>query len=78
MCSSDLLLHFRPMVNWGAIDKDDLECLTFCDSPDDAFGILKKHLETYYLTPTTAHEAAVPAIAKTRTGGPGAPAEKGT
>ena len=62
------LLDFRPMVTWEAIGKDDLKCLTFCDSPDDAFQHLKKHLETNYLTPKTAHDAQVPAIAKTRSG----------
>jgi uncharacterized protein (TIGR00730 family) len=59
------VLDFRPMVEWEAIDKSDLECLTFCDSPTDAFSHLKQHLETHYLKPKGHHEAQVPAIAKT-------------
>lgn len=60
------VLDFRPMVTWEAIEETDLRCLTFCDSPGDAFAHLKNHLETHYLTPRTPAEAQVPAIAKTR------------
>jgi hypothetical protein len=59
------VLDFKPMVTWEAISPADLKCLTFCDSPDEAFGHLKKHLEAHYLTPQAPHEAQVPAIAKT-------------
>src|SRR5207244_7132982 len=65
------LLDFRPMVTWEAIDKRDLDFLTFCDSPESAFQHLKKHLEAHHVTPKAPHEARVPALAKTRTGGPG-------
>jgi uncharacterized protein (TIGR00730 family) len=68
------LLDFKPMVTWEAIAPEDLKCLTFCDSPAEAFEHLKTHLETYYLTPQTPHEAQVPAIAKTSSGGPGSAA----
>jgi uncharacterized protein (TIGR00730 family) len=62
------LLDFKPMADWGAIDKSDLNCLTFCDRPEDAFKHLKQHLETHYLKPQGHHEAQVPAIAKTSRG----------
>ena len=68
------VLDFKPMVSWEAIAPADLKCLTFCDSPEEAFGHLKRHLETYYLTPRAPHEAQVPAIAKTSSGGPGSAA----
>jgi uncharacterized protein (TIGR00730 family) len=64
------LLDFRPMVAWEAIDKDDLKCLTFCDTPEEAFAHLKTHLETHHLRPKGRHEAQVPALAKTSAGGP--------
>jgi uncharacterized protein (TIGR00730 family) len=60
------LLDFGPMVEWHAINKEDLDCLTFCDKPADAFDHLRQHLEEHYLTPKGQHEAQVPAIAKTR------------
>jgi uncharacterized protein (TIGR00730 family) len=68
------LLDFKPMVTWDAIAPEDLECLTFCDSPDEAFQHLKVHLETYHLTPQEPRDAQVPAIAKTSSGGPGSAA----
>ena len=63
------VLDFEPMVTWEAISKEDLNCLKWCDTPDDAFVYLKQHLETHHLRPTTAHEAQVPALAKTSRGG---------
>jgi uncharacterized protein (TIGR00730 family) len=62
------VLDFQPMVEWEAIGKNDLRCLFFCDSPDRAFDHLKTHLEKYHLTAKDAHEAQVPAIAKTAGG----------
>jgi uncharacterized protein (TIGR00730 family) len=62
------VLDLRPMVEWEAIDKEDLKLLTFCDSPESAFQYLKTHLETHHLEPKTRHEAQVPAIAKTSPG----------
>jgi hypothetical protein len=62
------LIDVRTMVTWEAIGKDDLKCLTFCDSPKDAFHHLKAHLETHHLTPRSPSDAQVPAIAKTRKG----------
>jgi len=65
------LLDFRPMVTWEAIDERDLQFLTFCDSPDDAFSELRRHLQKHHITPRAPHDAQVPALAKTSTGDPG-------
>jgi uncharacterized protein (TIGR00730 family) len=60
------VLDFKPMVTWEAISKRDLDCLTFCDSPDEAFAHLKAHLLRHHLTPTAPHDTQVPALAKTK------------
>jgi hypothetical protein len=65
------LLDFGPMVEWQAIDERDLRFLTFCDSPEVAFGHLKEHLEKHHLKPHVPADKRVPALAKTRQGGPG-------
>jgi uncharacterized protein (TIGR00730 family) len=64
------LFDFEAMVTWGAIDKSDLDCLKFCDTPDEAFDYLQDHLLRHHLTPRAPNEAQVPALAKTSTGGP--------
>src|SRR5438128_866283 len=40
------VLHFKPMAGWGAIAENDLELLTKCDTPIDAFERLRAHLVT--------------------------------
>jgi hypothetical protein len=65
------LLDFGPMVEWQAIDERDLRFLTFCDSPEVAFEHLKEHLEKHHLKPHVPADKRVPALAKTRHGGPG-------
>ena len=60
------VLHFKPMADWGAIAENDLELLTKCDTPTDAFERLRAHLVKHHLEPATPQEAAAPGIAKTR------------
>ena len=60
------VLHFKPMAEWGAIAENDLELLTKCDTPVDAFERLRAHLVQHHLEPATPQEAAAPGIAKTR------------
>jgi uncharacterized protein (TIGR00730 family) len=60
------ILSLKPMVEWGAIAEKDLELLTYCDTPSDAFETLRAHLIEHHLEPPTAQEAAAPGIAKTR------------
>ena len=62
----DQILDLKPMVEWGAIAEQDLELLTYCDTPADAFELLRAHLIEHHLEPATAQEAAAPGIAKTR------------
>src|SRR5919109_2487461 len=40
----DEVLDFKPMAEWGAIAENDLELLTKCDTPADAFDLLQAHL----------------------------------
>ena len=62
----DAVLNVKPMEEWGAIAEQDLELLTYADTPSDAFNLLRDHLITHHLEPGTAQEAAAPGIAKTR------------
>ena len=60
------VLNFKPMAEWGAIAEQDLELLSYADTPSDAFDLLRAHLIEHHLEPPTAQEAAAPGIAKTR------------
>ncbi|MBA2304037.1 MAG: LOG family protein, partial [Acidobacteria bacterium] len=62
----DQVLHFQPLVEWGAIGEDDLSMLCRVDSVDHAFEELKKHLIAHHMVPETPQEATSPGIAKTR------------
>src|SRR5919198_1578928 len=60
------VLHFKPMVEWGAISEKDVELFHYCDTPSDAFDRLRAHLVKHHLAPATPQEDAAPGIAKTR------------
>jgi uncharacterized protein (TIGR00730 family) len=60
------VLNFKPMAEWGAIAEQDLELLSYADTPSEAFDLLRAHLIEHHLEPPTAQEAAAPGIAKTR------------
>jgi uncharacterized protein (TIGR00730 family) len=60
------VLDLKPMSEWGAIAEQDLELLSYADTPSDAFELLRAHLMEHHLEPSTAQEAAAPGIAKTR------------
>ncbi len=60
------VLSLKPMAEWGAIADKDLELLSYCETPVDAFEYLRKHLIANHLEPQSAQEAAAPGIAKTR------------
>jgi uncharacterized protein (TIGR00730 family) len=62
----DQVFNFKPFVEWGAITEQDLDLVTFADSPSDAFELLRDHLMSNHLEPPTSQEAAAPGIAKTR------------
>ena len=60
------VFDLKPMVEWGAIAEQDLELLTFADTPSDAFELLRTHLIDHHVEPSTVQETAAPGIAKTR------------
>jgi uncharacterized protein (TIGR00730 family) len=60
------VLDFKPMAEWGAIAEQDLDLLSYADSPADAFELLRAQLIEHHLEPPSAQEAAAPGIAKTR------------
>ena len=60
------VLHFGTMAEWGAISTKDINLIQRSDSPADAFELLRAHLVTHHLEPTTGQEATDPGIAKTR------------
>ncbi len=63
----DQILHFKPLVEWGAIHPDDLNLMDRVDTPKRAFQVLREHLEVNHLRPEAAHVLSrTPDIAKTR------------
>jgi len=60
------VFNLKPMVEWGAVAEQDLDLVTYADTPSDAFNLLRDHLVAHHLEPGTAQEAAAPGIAKTR------------
>ena len=62
----DEVLNFKPLVEWGAINEDDLTAMLRVDTPAAAFEELKKHLTAHHMVPESAQEASAPGIAKTR------------
>jgi uncharacterized protein (TIGR00730 family) len=60
------VFNLKPMEEWGAIAEQDLDLLSYADTPSDAFTLLREHLIAHHLEPGTAQEAAAPGIAKTR------------
>ena len=61
----DPILQLEPMQEWGAISPGDTELVERANSPDEAFELLKAHLEAHHLRPAPP-PSATPAIAKTR------------
>ena len=60
------VFNLKPMEEWGAIAEQDLDLLSYADTPSDAFNLLRDHLIAHHLEPGTAQEAEAPGIAKTR------------
>ena len=61
----DQILSFGPLVEWGAIERDDLHLMERVNTPDEAFASLKKHLESQF-EPATKQEREAPGLAETR------------
>jgi uncharacterized protein (TIGR00730 family) len=60
------ILSLEPLVEWGAINPEDIELLQRANTPQEAFTLLKDHLTTHHLAPAMAQEMKAPGIAKTR------------
>ncbi len=54
------VFNLKPMEEWGAIAEQDLDLVTYADTPSDAFNLLRDHLIAHHLEPGTAQEAAAP------------------
>lgn len=59
------VLNLQPFAEWGAIAEDDLDLVSFADTPSDAFEQLRSQLVAHHLEPRD-EEADVPGIARTR------------
>ncbi|HSL22492.1 MAG TPA: LOG family protein [Vicinamibacterales bacterium] len=57
------ILNLHPMVEWGAIEPEDLDALRPANTPHEAFERLRDHLTHYHLEP---ERPKVPGLAITR------------
>ena len=62
----DPILHFGPMLEWGAIAPDDPALIHRADTPEAAFELLKGHLTTHHLEVPETERQQPPSISKTR------------
>ncbi len=60
------VLHLEAMVEWGAIDEQDLALMHYADTPDEAFEVLHTQLMERHFKPAWPQEELAPGIAKTR------------
>jgi hypothetical protein len=60
------VFDLKPLVEWGAINEQDLKLLTYVNTPVAAFEALKNHLIKHHMVPATPQEEKAPGIAKTR------------
>src|SRR5215471_5912597 len=47
----EAVLNLKPLAEWGAINKADLDLLKWVDTPEEAFEQLRAHLMAYHLVP---------------------------
>ena len=43
------MINFAGLIEHGVITKQDMAHFTFCNNVDEAFGLITKHFEKYYL-----------------------------
>ncbi len=60
----DSVLNFKPLVEWGAINPEDLLLMDRVDTPKKAFAVLRDHLVEHHLDLPTHGQA--PDLAKTQ------------
>ena len=61
----DQILSFGPLVEWGAIERDDLHLMERVNTPEEAFASLRPHLEGH-IEPAAKQEREAPGLAETR------------
>ncbi len=61
----DPILDFGPLVEWGAIEREDLKLMERVNTPKEAFDSLRKHL-VKHIDPPTKQERKAPGLARTR------------
>ena len=61
----DPILNFAPLVEWGAIERQDLELMERVNTPAQAFASLRDHL-VQHINPPTSQERKAPGLARTR------------
>ena len=61
----DQIMNFEPLVEWGAIERQDLDLMERVNTADEAFTSLRAHLEKH-IEPATKQERKAPGLAKTR------------
>ena len=62
----DPILHFGPMLEWGAISPSDPALIHRADTPEAAFELLKGHLTAHHLEVPETERHQPPSISKTR------------
>jgi uncharacterized protein (TIGR00730 family) len=62
----DPILHFGPMLEWGAIAPGDPALIHRADTPEAAFELLKGHLTAHHLEVPETERHQPPSISKTR------------
>ena len=60
------VLDFDALLEWGAVDAQDMRLLERADTPREAFELLKGHLTAHHLKPAAPQKTKTPGIAKTR------------
>jgi uncharacterized protein (TIGR00730 family) len=61
----DQILNFEPLVEWGAIERDDLHLMERVNTPAAAFASLRDHLQKH-INPPVPEERKAPGLARTR------------
>ena len=62
----DRVLNQDTLLEWGAIDAQDIRLIDRADTPQEAFELLRGHLTAHHLEPAVAKVMKAPGIARTR------------
>ena len=45
------VINFKEMMNWGTVDREELNLVQFADTVDEAFTRIRTGLEEFHLAP---------------------------